>query len=97
MTGIQEILTLILLIGCLFLLPRLFGTRHTPSTGQSRKFSLSGKCRLAIVLSLLIPIAAATLFPPWQPRQQTLFCLTGILPVALGWAGFWVFQGFRNK
>jgi len=99
LAGIQEILTLILLITCIIFLPRLFGGNRPPSAGKKIKTisSASGKLRLAIVVSVLLPLVMVAIFPPWHPENQILFFLGGVLPVIIYWAGVWILQGFRKK
>lgn len=95
MTGIQEILTLILLIVGLILIPRMLGGGRPKSPrGKTTRFRLDGKWRLAIVASLLFPLGVALRFPPWQPEHTIAFTVVGLLPVILGWAGVWILRGF---
>jgi len=97
LAGIQEILTLILLIACIIFLPRLFGGNRSSAKKKAKRLSPSGKLRLAIVLSVVFPLVMAVPLPPWHPENQPMFLLGGILPVALCWAGVWIFRGFRKK
>ncbi|MFK5953506.1 MAG: hypothetical protein QM498_10650 [Desulfobacterium sp.] len=97
MAGIQEILTLILLIACILFLPRLFGGNKASGRKKAKRLSPSGKLRLAIVLSLIFPLVIAVPLRPWHPENQSMFLLGGLLPVVLCWAGVWIFQGFRKK
>jgi len=97
LAGIQEILTIILLIACIIFLPRLFGGSR-PAAGKKQKtMALSGKLRLAIVLSVVFPLAVAMVFPPWRPETGLVFFPGALLVVALYWAGVWIFQGFHKK
>ena len=52
--------------------------------------------RTAIVFSIIIPVAAALLIKPWD-KNISLFIACGILPVAVGWAFFWILSGKKNK
>jgi amino acid transporter len=97
LAGIQEILTLILLIACIIFLPRLFGGNKASGRKKAKRLSPSGKLRLAIVLSVVFPLVMAVPLPPWYPENRPLFLLGGILPVVLCWAGVWIFQGFRKR
>ena len=94
MAGIQEILTLVLLIALLLFIPRLFKKADPPGRKIKKRLSVSGKMRLAIVLSTALPLAAGIFFKPW--RQNFLFFLAaGVLPVVAGWACFWIYKGFQ--
>ncbi|SMC75589.1 hypothetical protein SAMN02746065_10974 [Desulfocicer vacuolatum DSM 3385] len=98
MAGIQEILTIILLITCIIFLPRLFGGGR-PSAGKKKAgpISPSGKMRLAIVMSILFPLAMAAVLQPWHGENRLIFLFGGIFPVVMCWAGVWIFQGFKKK
>jgi len=48
------------------------------------------KMRTAIVLSAADIIISALWTKPWQ-GQISMFIVSGILPVALGWSLFWIF------
>ena len=97
MAGIQEILTLILLISCIIFLPRLFGGNRSFTRKKAKRLSPSGKLRLAIVLSVIFPLVMAVPLRPWHPENRSMFLLGGLLPVILYWAGVWIFQGFKKK
>jgi len=51
--------------------------------------------RAGIVLSALVPVVSALTLKPWA-GNITLFIITGILPVALGWACFWIISARKN-
>jgi membrane glycosyltransferase len=94
-TGLLEILTLLLLAVGLLLLPRLFpGRRGTVKSSRPR--TLSGGIRLGILASVLVPGIAALLLRPWE-GAIILFVCTGVLPVFLGWGLYWVWSGFRQS
>ncbi|MEA2059325.1 MAG: hypothetical protein U9P10_02120 [Thermodesulfobacteriota bacterium] len=95
MTGIQEILTLIMIIAGIVVLPRMFKKEKTTKP-RGKKITLSGTLRLGLVASILIPVISAFFFRPWDQRIDR-FILTAIFPVALGWGVFWVISGFRKK
>ncbi|HKK89801.1 MAG TPA: hypothetical protein VJ936_00225 [Desulfobacteraceae bacterium] len=95
MTGIQEILTLIMIIAGIVVLPRIFGKRDPAGGKKKKNVPLSGKIRMGIVLSILLPAVAALVIKPWQ-QDLTLFTLLGVLPVAAGWAAFWIRSGFKR-
>ena len=97
LAGIQEILTIILLIACIIFLPRLFGGNRSTVGKKNRRMAISGKLRLAIVLSVVFPLAVAMFFPPWHPETGFIFFPGALILVALCWAGAWIFQGFHKK
>ncbi len=97
LAGIQEILTLILLIACIIFLPRMFGGNRSSTRKKAKRLSPSGKLRLAIVLSVIFPLVMAVPLPPWHQESRSIFLLGGVLPVVLCWAVVWIFQGFRKR
>jgi hypothetical protein len=52
--------------------------------------------RLAIVMSVLWPLACAAYFKPWQ-QAVIPFTVIGIGPVLVGWSVHWVLAGMKNK
>ncbi|MBF0574300.1 MAG: hypothetical protein HQK69_11190 [Desulfamplus sp.] len=97
MAGIQEVLTIGFIIIFIFFIPRLFKTdnvqAHKKIASQSQ---ISGKKRLGIVISLFLPLTMVFILKPWE-ENLLLFLFVGIFPVALGWAGVWVKDGFKNN
>jgi len=87
LTGVSEILVLILLISGILILPRMF--KPAPKQVKSKKKTLSKAKRAGIVVSILIPIIAAVVLKPWS-GDLVLFVSIGILPVALGWSLVWI-------
>ncbi len=88
MTGVSEILVLILLISGILILPRMFKPAPV-KTKRLKKVSLTKTKRGGIVLSILVPIAAAIGFKPWT-GNLVLFVSIGIIPVVLAWAIVWI-------
>jgi hypothetical protein len=60
---------------------------------SARVFTM--KIRIAIVLSVADIIISALWTKPWQ-GQISMFIVSGILPVALGWSLVWIFSA-RKK
>lgn len=88
MTGVSEILILVLLISGILILPRMF--KPQPAEDPSKKIArLSRKKRAAIVASVLYPIAAALILRPWE-GDTLRFAVIGLVPVILAWAVYWV-------
>jgi len=59
------------------------------------KIALSGRTRLAVVLSLLWPLGWAARLKPWN-QDMFSFLLLGLGPVAFSWALGWVILGFKK-
>lgn len=88
MTGVSEILVLLLLISGILILPRMFKPAPV-KTRRQKPPPLSKTKRAGIVLSVLIPIAAAMGFKPWSGNLVLFICI-GIIPVILAWAIVWI-------
>jgi hypothetical protein len=87
-TGVSEILVLILLISGILILPRML---KPPAAGKAgnKRVRLSQKKRAAIVISIVFPVACAMAIKPWE-GHVLLFGVVGLVPVALGWAFYWI-------
>lgn len=94
MAGIQEILTLLLIIIAIVLVPRIL-TRGKTGTKPKKETHLSGRMRIGITLSVMTPLTAALLLKPWH-HNLVGFISVGIAPVAAGWAIFWIASGFKK-
>jgi len=97
-SGIQEILVIVLVISGIFLIPRMMTPRPTPQKVVLRRppLKLSWPLRLAIIVSVLWPVACVLYFKPWQ-QNLILFATLGIGPVVVGWSLKWVLAGMKNK
>lgn len=99
MSGFQEILVILLIIAVVFFLPRMTGRGRTPARSRgpvsSAVKSLSGRTRLAILLSVIWTASASFYCKPWQ-GDPLPFLSVGIAPVAIGWGLLWVLAGFRK-
>ena len=93
MTGVSEILVLILLISGILILPRMF--KPAPKQVKGKKKILSKTKRAGIVASVLIPIIAAAGLKPWSGNLVLFICL-GILPVAMAWALVWILAAKKH-
>ncbi|MBF0413436.1 MAG: hypothetical protein HQK70_12100 [Desulfamplus sp.] len=101
MTGIQEILTIGFIIVCIFFIPRLFRDTQSNSHKNCHKKTtfdskMSGKMRLGIVLSVMLPLFMLFILKPWEGNLIIFMCI-GIVPVAVGWSAVWIRDGFRNR
>ncbi|MDA3917610.1 MAG: hypothetical protein PF690_11635 [Deltaproteobacteria bacterium] len=97
MTGINEILVLVLLIACILILPRLFKKDSAKKVSASKKIkNLSAKIRFSIVLTLAYLIIAALYLKPWE-NNPIVYLSYGVVPVFLTWAIAWIVTGKKNK
>jgi Na+/H+ antiporter NhaD/arsenite permease-like protein len=96
-TGINEILVLVLLIACILILPRLFKKDSAKKVSTSKKIkNLSAKIRFSIVLTLVYPIVTALYLKPWE-NNPIVYLSYGVVPVFLVWAIAWVVTGKKKK
>ena len=98
MSGLSEILLILIIVIVLFFLPRMVSrsappVRKAPPRPLVKR--LSGRLRLAILASVIWPAAAALWLQPWQ-GNQLLFVAVGAAPVLVGWGAYWVLAGFRQ-
>jgi hypothetical protein len=97
MSGIQEILVIVLIILGILFIPRITGKSATPQPSSfSKRLRLSGLTRLAIVDSILWPLGFAVYYRLWQ-GHSTAFYVYGLGPVISGWSLYWVMAGFIKK
>ena len=96
MTGISEILILVLLIACILILPRLFKGEPAKKTSSAKILKkLPAKIRFSIVLSLIYPMVVALYLKPWNENLIPYICY-GIIPVFLAWAVVWIIAGQKK-
>ena len=100
MSGIQEILLIVILFLSVFFIPRITdrnrNIRHPRSLVFRTRPKLSGSIRLAMVISCIWPLLAAGYFQPWQGNLLP-FLYIGIGPVVVGWCFYWILAGFRKS
>jgi hypothetical protein len=96
-SGWQEILLILVILGVILMLPRRGGrSARGPAVARPRR-RLTGPWRLAVLLSLLWPAATAVWLQPWgAPDALVRFVWLGAAPVAAAWALGWVIAGFRR-
>jgi hypothetical protein len=95
---VTEILLILLIIVVLFFLPRMVSRSTAPVRQKGPRLlrgKLSGRLRLAILVSAVWLAAAALWLAPWQ-GNQVLFVWIGAAPVIVGWGIFWVLAGFKQ-
>jgi hypothetical protein len=93
-TGIQEILLVILIIVGIVYLPRLT-SRGTRVKNAGPAAALSGWTRLAIAASIFWPLLTAAYLQPWR-KDLPFFIYFGLGPVVVAWAIGWVVLGYRK-
>jgi hypothetical protein len=95
----QEILVMIVVALALFALPRILGKRPEsepmPIRAVRRRPALTGRMRLAILLTLFWILGAAALLEPWQ-SDIFPFLYVGLAPPAALWGATWVWFGYRK-
>ena len=100
MSGIHEILLLLLIIAIIFILPRMKKKEPFPQPVRSSqirpRFILTVKIRLAIVVTILWIFVSALYFQPWA-KDLRLFLTIGMGPVVILWAMVWVIQGLKRQ
>ncbi|HNY65225.1 MAG TPA: hypothetical protein PKM41_07275 [Deltaproteobacteria bacterium] len=95
MTGVQEVLLIVLLFSIIFILPSRLGKGGSGKKPGKLMAALSGKVRLGIFVSAVWLLVWAVYFRPWA-GGVLVFALVGPSPVLLGWGIFWVVEGFRK-
>lgn len=96
MSGLQEILVLIIIVIVLFFLPRMVSRPAQVPKPPVQIKQIPGKWRLAVFLSLVWLVVTALWLKPWQ-GSPVMFAGVGALPVLLFWGGVWVLTGYRRK
>ncbi|MHB8771561.1 MAG: hypothetical protein ACYC7J_11220 [Syntrophales bacterium] len=93
----QEILVLAAVALALFALPRMMGKGPAPEPVRvaHRRPALTGRMRLAILITLFWVLGAAALLEPWRGDVQT-YLVAGLAPPAVLWGGVWVWFGYRK-
>jgi hypothetical protein len=89
LTGISEILVLVLLITCILILPRMFKAPAELKISPKLIKKLSLKNRLAVVLTLVYPLAMALYLKPWN-ENLIAYISYAIVPVLLFYATIWI-------
>ena len=96
MSGLQEILILIIIVIVLFFLPRMVSRPAQVPKPPVEIRQIPGKWRLAVFLSLVWLVVTALSLKPWQ-GSLVMFAGVGALPVLLFWGAVWVITGYRRK
>lgn len=96
MSGLQEILVLVIIVIVLFFLPRMVSRpAQVPKPAVQIK-QIPGKWRLAVFVSLVWLVVTALWLRPWQ-GHPVMFAGVGALPVLIFWGAVWVLTGYRRR
>jgi len=100
LSGIQEILVLVVLILAIFFLPRVLARgRGAGGNAAGKKTAgrkLSGRGRLALLASVVWPLGVALFFNPLSGSPMP-FIFLGLIPVLVAWGIAWVAAGYRRE
>jgi len=96
LSGIQEILLILLIVGALFIIPRMIQRPQAMPPVRPQPTPMSGKMRLAILTSAIWLGLAAAYFQPWRNGWE-IFACAGVGVVAVPWGVVWVIRGFRKR
>ena len=99
MSGFSEILLILIIVIVLFFLPRMVSRPAVPVRRPVRQplmKKITGRWRLAILVSVVWLAATALWLQPWT-GTPTQFVVVGAAPVIVGWGLVWVMAGFRKR
>jgi hypothetical protein len=95
-SGIQEILIIVLLLALVVFLPRRMGKAGRANKSGNIMQALSGTMRLGVIVSALWLLLCSVYFRPWS-GELLGFALIGLCPVILGWGIIWVIDGYKKN
>lgn len=95
-SGIQEILIIVLLFALVIFLPRRMGKAGRAKKSGNIMQALSGTLRMGVIFSALWLLLSTVYFRPWS-GDLLGFALVGLSPVILGWGILWVIDGFKKN
>lgn len=99
LSGIQEVLVIVVILLAILFIPRMMSPQRRPEKKPFQPMKkikgLGVRWRLGIFISLLWVMVAAAYFQPWQ-GQMVLFVVYGLGPIALGWCITWVMAGLGS-
>ncbi len=96
MSGLQEILVVVLIVIVLFFLPRVVSRPAQVSRPPVQMKQIPRKWRLAVFVSLVWLVIAALWLKPWA-GSPVMYAGVGALPVAVFWGAVWVITGFHRR
>ena len=91
----QEVLVLVVIALAIFYLPRIFGKRPSPTIPERRSPVMTGRMRLAILVTVLWIAGMALFLKPWQDQMVLSLCVT-LGPVVVIWGAVWVWFGYKQ-
>ncbi len=95
-SGLQEILVIVLLFVLIIFLPRRLGRAGSEKKAGKILKALSGRARLCVIVSAVWLLSCTVYFRPWS-GEILEFALIGLCPVILGWGALWVADGFKKN
>ncbi len=95
MSGLQEILVIVVLVLLVFFIPRML-PRKSGAGNKSSGIEMSGKMRMGLAASAVYLTIGSGILQPWK-KDVALFVYAGIVPVAMGWLLVWVYRGIKKK
>lgn len=94
MSGLQEILVIVILVLLVFFIPRIM-PRPRETNPTTPKTGISLKMRAGLAASVIYLTLASGYLRPWQ-KDLSLFVYAGIAPVAVIWLLVWVGRGKKS-
>jgi hypothetical protein len=99
LSGIQEILVIVVILLAILFIPRMMSPRprqvRKPFRPMQKIQNLGARWRLAVLLSILWLLGTGVYFRPWRGSLE-VFVIFGVGPVIVGWCIPWVVAGFRS-
>ncbi len=96
MSGIQEVLLILLILLGLVVIPRMIQRPRRIEARRPQSTLFTGKLRLAILATVAWMGLAAAYFQPWRNDWEG-FVFAGAGLALLVWGAAWVIQGFRKR
>lgn len=93
----QEFLVLVVIALAVFYLPRILGRSPVP-VPEKLPPALTGRMRLAVLITVFWVAALAIFLEPWNSRggDAQLFFSAGLGPVIALWGAAWVWSGYKR-
>jgi hypothetical protein len=96
LSGLQEILVLVIIVIVLFFLPRMVSRPAQVPKPPVQIKQIPWKWRLAVFASLVWLVVSALWLKPWEDGPVR-FVGVGALPLLVFWGGVWVLAGYKRR